>query len=157
MPTLDLSSPALALGSAALLGFATGIIPIGAAEAAALAIGLVSPRWLALTMCLVFTLAHVGAKLPWYWLGAHAERASGERGKRYLARARQMLADRPRYGGGILLTSAVLSVPPFHLAAIAAGLTRMAFLPFVTACLAGRLLRFGVLVTAPQLLRHLFG
>lgn len=157
MPTLDLSSPALALGSAALLGFATGIIPIGAAEAAALAIGLVSPRWLALAMCLVFTLGHVGAKLPWYWLGSHAERVSAARGARYLARAREMLAERPRYGGGILLMSAALSVPPFHLAAIAAGLTRMSFLPFVSACLVGRLLRFGVLVTAPELLRHLFG
>lgn len=157
MPTLDVSSPTLALGSAALLGFATGIIPIGAAEAAALAIGLVSPRWLAMAMCLAFTFAHVGAKVPWYWLGSHAERVTGQRGARYLAKARQMLAERPQYGGGILLMSAVLSVPPFHLAAIAAGLTRMAFLPFVTACLAGRLLRFGLLVTAPQLLRHLFG
>lgn len=157
MPTLDLASPALALGSAALLGIATGIVPIGAAEAVALAIGLVTPRWLALTMGLVFTLAHVSAKLPWYWLGTRAERVSGERGARHVTRARQMLADRPAYGIGLLLLSAVLSVPPFHLAAIAAGLTRMALVPFVTACLAGRLVRFGVLVTAPQLLRHLFG
>ena len=157
LPEFDLSSPALALGSAALIGFATGIIPIGAAEAAALAIGLVSPRWLALAMCVVFTLAHVGAKLPWYWLGGHAKRVSGERGAKYLLRARQMLAERPQYGGGLLLMSALLSVPPFHLAAIAAGLTRMAIVPFITACFAGRLVRFGVLVTAPQLLRHLFG
>ncbi len=140
-----------------VLGFATGIIPIGAAEAAALAIGLVAPRWLALAMCLVFTLAHVGAKLPWYWAGSHAERVSGPRAAKYISRARQLLAERPQYGGGLLLMSAVLSVPPFHLAAIAAGLTRMAFVPFFAACLTGRLVRFGVLVTAPQLLRHLFG
>jgi len=157
VPTLDASSPALALGSAALLGFLTGIVPIGAAEVTALAIGLVAPRWLAYAMCVAFTLSHVAAKVPWYWLGSHAERVSGGRSERYLARARTMLADRPEYGRGLLLASATLSVPPFHLAAIAAGLVRMRFVPFVTACLAGRLLRFGVLVTAPQLLRPLFG
>ncbi len=157
MPTLDVSSPLLAVGSAALLGFLTGIVPIGAAEVTALAIGLVAPRWLALAMCVVFTLTHVAAKLPWYWLGAHAERVSGGRSDRYLQRARQLLAARPQYGGGLLLVSAILSVPPFHLAAIAAGLVQMRVVPFVTTCLAGRLLRFGLLVTAPQLLRPLFG
>lgn len=157
MPTLDLSSSALALASAALLGVATGIVPIGAAEAAALAIGLVSPPWLAVAMGLTFTLAHVAAKLPWFWLGAHAERAGSGRAAGYVSRARQFLEERPQYGRGLLMASAVLSVPPFHLAAIAAGMVRMPLLPFVATAVTGRLLRFGVLVTAPQVIRHLFG
>lgn len=108
-------------------------------------------------MCGTFTLAHVAAKLPWFWLGAHADRAGGVRLRRFVERAQALLARHPRYGGGVLMASAVLSVPPFHIAAIAAGLAKMDFVPFVTTCLAGRLLRFGVLVTAPQLLRPLFG
>ena len=40
---------------------------------------------------------------------------------------------------------------------LAAGLVGVPFAPFLATCLGGRLLRFGVLVTAPQLLRPLFG
>lgn len=157
MPEFDLRSPALALWSAAAAGAATGILPIGLAEATALAIGLVSPRGLAFAMGFTFTLGHVAAKLPWYALGRHADRAAGRVGARYVTRAREMLAARPGYGVGVLGLSAVLSVPPFHLSAIAAGLIRVPFGAFVATCLGGRLLRFGVLVTAPQLLRPLFG
>lgn len=157
MPAFDMSSPGAALWSAAAAGVATGILPIGLAEATALAIGLVSPRWLAFAMGLAFTLGHVAAKLPWYWLGAHADLAFGPWATRYVQRARAMLAARPSYGLGVLGLSAVASVPPFHLSAIAAGLTRLPFVPFVALCLGGRLVRFGVLVTAPALLRQWFG
>lgn len=157
MPEFDLRSPALALWSAAAAGVATGILPIGLAEASALAIGMVMPRWLAFAMGVAFTLGHVAAKLPWYALGRHADRAAGRWGARYVARARALLAARPGYGVGVLALSAVLSVPPFHLSAIAAGMVGLPFAPFVATCLGGRLLRFGVLVTAPQLLRPLFG
>lgn len=157
MPEFDLRSPTLALWSAAAAGFATGILPIGLAEATALAIGLVSPRWLAFAMGLCFTLGHVAAKLPWYALGRHADRVTGRLGAKYVTKTREMLAARPQYGFGVLGLSAILSVPPFHLAAIAAGLLRLPFAPFLAACLGGRLLRFGLLVTAPQLLRPLFG
>ena len=157
MPEFDFRSPALALWSAAAAGAATGILPIGLAEATALAIGLVSPRWLAFAMGLAFTVGHVAAKLPWYVLGRHADRAAGRWGAQYVAKARALLAARPGYGIGVLGLSAVLSVPPFHLSAIAAGLVGVPFAPFLATCLGGRLLRFGVLVTAPQFLRPLFG
>ncbi len=153
----EASSPFVAAGSALLLGAATGILPVGLAEASALAIGLVTPRWLAVLLCVAFTVGHVAAKLPWYWLGGHADRVTGRWGARYVARAREMLASRPAYGRGVLALSAVTSVPPFHLSAIAAGITGVPALPFVAICLGGRLLRFGLLVTAPQLLRPLFG
>ena len=156
-PALDVSHPALAIGTAVLAGVATGILPIGLAEASALAIGLVMPRWLAATMCVAFTVGHVAAKLPWYWLGGHADRVTGRWGATQLARARAFLAARPDYGRGVLALSAVTSIPPFHLSAIAAGITQVPPAPFVAICFGGRLLRFGLLVTAPQLLRPLFG
>jgi membrane protein YqaA with SNARE-associated domain len=149
-------SPVLAVAAALAAGCATGILPVGLAEASALAIGFVMPRWFAALLCVAFTLGHVAAKLPWYWIGRHADRAAGRWGARYLARARAFLAARPDYGRGVLALSAVTSVPPFHLAAIAAGIIRVPPLPFAAICFAGRLLRFGALVTAPQLLRPLF-
>jgi membrane protein YqaA with SNARE-associated domain len=151
LPTLDLSSPALALWSAALLGFLVGIVPIGLAEALALAIGAVRPPRLALAMLLLFTAAHVAAKALWYGVGALSDRIEHPRGRRWIAQAREYLAQHPAYGFGVLGVSAVASVPPFHLAAIAAGITRMPFGRVVLVCLAGRLLRFGLLASASGL------
>lgn len=153
MPTFDLSSPLLALLSAALLGVGSGILPTGMAEALAVAIGLVEPTQLAVPMWIVFTVAHVAAKVPWYFLGTRGDLVMGPRVGRYVVRAREMLRARPTYGTGVLALSALLSVPPFHLSAIAAGITHLPLGRFVLICLAGRLVRFGVLAAIPGLLR----
>lgn len=155
MPAFDLSSPLLAVLSALGLGALSGIVPTGMAEALAVGIGLVAAPHVAVPMWVAFTLGHVTAKLPWYWLGARADRAVGERAVEWIARARGLLARRPGYGAGLLFVSAVASVPPFHLSAIAAGLVRLSPLPFVALCLLGRLIRFGVLIASPGLLRAL--
>lgn len=155
LPALDLSSPALALGSAALLGFLVGIVPVGLAEVLAVAIGAVQPRGLAAGMLVLFTLTHVAAKVLWYWVGAYADRIRHERTQAFIARARSLLAHHPAFGLGLLGASAVLSVPPFHLTAIAAGITRLPFGRFVAVCLAGRFLRFGALAGLPMLARWL--
>lgn len=157
MPTFDLSSPGLALGSAAVAGFAAGIIPIGMAEALAVAIGVVLPMELAVAMWVAYTVAHVAAKTPWYWLGSHSDRVMHPWAKRHIARSRAFLAARPSYGSGVLALSALLSVPPFHLSSIAAGMTHIPFGRFVAICLGGRLVRFGVLAAAPTALRAWWG
>lgn len=157
MPSFDLSSPLVALGSAALLGFVSGILPTGMAEALAVAIGFVEPPQLSLGMYLAFTVAHVAAKLPWYWAGTHADRITTPWVVRFVARARELLRRRPGYGVGVLALSAVASVPPFHLSSIAAGITRIPVLGFVLICLAGRLVRFGVLAGVPMLMRLWWG
>jgi membrane protein YqaA with SNARE-associated domain len=153
VPTFDLSSPPVALVSAALLGLGSGILPTGMAEALAVAIGLVEPRGLAVPMWIVFTVSHVAAKIPWYVLGTRGDRMMGPWIARYVIRAREMLRARPSYGTGVLGLSALLSVPPFHLSAIAAGITHLPMGRFVLICLGGRLVRFGVLAAIPGLLR----
>lgn len=153
----DLSSPWLAIGSAFVLGALSGILPTGVAEASAVAIGVVQPTRLSVLMWIAFTVGHVAAKVPWYWIGSHADRVRNVRVARWVTRAREMLAKRPGYGLSVLALSALTSVPPFHLASIAAGITRIPFVPFVLLCLGGRLLRFGVLGAIPQLLRALAG
>lgn len=131
------------------------------AEALALGIGVVQPPGLALAMWVAFTVAHVAAKVPWYWVGTRADRffVVGERKRaaRFVERAREMLQKRPSYGAGVLLLSALASVPPFHLASIAAGMTRIPFVPFVVICLSGRLVRFGLLAAVPGALRAMLG
>ncbi len=153
MPTIDPQSPVLAVLTAFATGFALGILPVGLAEVAAIAIGVVQPPRLALAMLAAFTLAHVSAKLPWYALGARADRLRHPRARAFTERARALTARYPSFGIGLLGVSALTSVPPFHLAAIASGLVRIPFGRFVLICLSGRSVRFGVLAAVPVLLR----
>jgi membrane protein YqaA with SNARE-associated domain len=155
VPTFDVTSPALALWSAIVTGFITGLIPIGLAEAAALAIGAVEPPSLALTLLGVFTVAHVAGKIGWYWLGTFADRVTEKspRTHGFIMKARAVMAEHPAYGAGVLATAAFASVPPFHLAAIAAGIARIPFWRFILICMAGRLVRFAVIASVPSLVR----
>ncbi len=157
MPTIDPQSPILALLTAFATGFAVGILPVGLAEVAAVAIGVVQPPKLALAMLGAFTVAHVAAKLPWYLLGTLAERSKHPRAQAFTSRARDVVAKYPGFGLGVLASSAVTSVPPFHLAAIASGIVRIPFMRFVIICLAGRAVRFGLLAAVPSLLRAWLG
>ena len=153
---LDLSSPLLAILSAGALGFVVGLVPIGMAEALAVAIGAVMPPALSLTMLGVFTLAHVAGKIPWYWLGTQADRAQSVRAKALVVRARELLSARKVYGAGVLGAAALASVPPFHLAAIAAGIVRFNFGAFLLVCLTGRAVRFSMLASLPAIVRAVF-
>ena len=157
MPTIDPQSPVLALITALATGFAVGILPVGLAEVAAIAIGVVQPPRLALAMLAAFTVAHVAAKLPWYALGTGAERLSHPWARAFTERARALTARYPRFGVAMLGVSALTSVPPFHLAAIASGLVRIPFGRFVLICLAGRMVRFGVLAAMPSLFQAWIG
>lgn len=157
MPEFDPASPFIAVLSAAASGFLVGILPVGLAEVAALGIGLVRPPGLALAMLTAFTLGHVGAKVPWYVAGSLAARLPPGRIAETVARGRTLLAERPAYGTGLLAVSALTSIPPFHLAAIAAGIVRIPFARFVVVCLAGRALRFGALASVPALIRAWMG
>lgn len=157
IPTIDPSDPALALLTAALLGFGAGFVPIGLAEAFALAIGAVVPPGLALSMLALYTLAHVTGKVAWYWLGALADRVTHPRTLALVTRAREVMGRHPAYGAGVLAASALFSIPPFHLAAIAAGIARLPFVRFYAICLAGRAARFGALASVPALLRAWLG
>lgn len=157
VPTFDPSSPLAALLTALGAGLLSGIVPTGTAEAAAVAIGLMASPRLAAAMWVAFTVGHVVAKLPWYGLGLHGDRVAGARAARWVVKARTLLGRRPQYGPALLFVSALTSIPPFHVAAIAAGLLRIAPTPFIALCLAGRLIRFGLLAASPGLLRALLG
>jgi membrane protein YqaA with SNARE-associated domain len=60
-------------------------------------------------------------------------------------RARALLSERPHFGTGLLGVSAVTSIPPFHLASIAAGMVAIPLWRFLVLCLIGRAVRFGLL------------
>jgi len=118
---------------------------VGLAEVAALGLGAVRPAGLSWALLAAFTVGHVAAKVPWYLIGRAADRAPHPRARRMVERARAMLAERPYFGTGLLGVSAVTSVPPFHLASIAAGMVAIPVWRFLLLCGVGRALRFGLL------------
>ena len=122
-----------------------------------MAIGVLEPPALAVTLLVAFTLGHVAAKCPWYWIGTRADRVRWPVAARGVARARAMIARHPAYGQGLLGVSAVTSVPPFHLAAIGAGMVRIPLPVFLALCLLGRLVRFGALGALPTVVRGWLG
>ena len=118
---------------------------MGLAEVAALGLGAVRPAGLSWALLAAFTVGHVAAKVPWYLIGRAADRAPHPRARRMVERARAMLAERPHFGTGLLGVSAVTSVPPFHLASIAAGMVAIPVWRFLLLCVVGHALRFGLL------------
>ena len=122
-----------------------------------MAIGVLEPPGLTAVLLVAFTVGHVAAKCPWYWAGTHAAKVRWGVAVRGVARAREVIARHPNYGHGLLGVSAVTSVPPFHLAAIAAGIVRIPWPGFLGLCFVGRLLRFGALGVLPSLVRGWLG
>lgn len=152
----DFSSPATALASAFLLGVLMGAIPLGAAELLVLLLAGLEPRSLVLPLVLVMTAGHVGGKLLWYWAGAQHDRIRHPWVRRQVAAAEQYLRARPHLGLGALAASALVSVPPFHLTAIGAGVVRAPVVVFLAVAFVGRAVRFGALATVPHLVPFLF-
>lgn len=146
----------MAYWSAILAGLASGIIPTGMAEVVALGLGGVDPPGRAAVLLALFTASHVVAKLPWFWLGTLSDRVTDRwpRARAQVARARALLAAHPAYGFSVLAMAAFASVPPFHLAAIAAGIARIRLAPFLVICLAGRAARFALLGASAGILRR---
>ena len=152
---IDTSNWWVALISAAGVGFLLGALPVGAAEAVALAAGAIPSLHLRVSVIVAFTAGHVFGKALWYWLGTLEAHVTWPRLRAWIDRARALAAKHPRIGLGVTAASAVASIPPFHLIAIAAGLMRTSPALFLGVSFAGRLLRFGLLAAFPSLLRSM--
>ena len=140
-----------------MLGWLFGAIPIGGAEVLVLAIAAVRPRELIMPLVLVMTLGHVLGKLLWYWVGTQHVRVRRPWLRRQVNQAERWLRRYPRLGGMALASSALVSVPPFHLTAIGAGVVRANVSGFAVVAFVGRGMRFGALALVPWLVGKLFG
>ena len=104
-----------------------------------------------------FTAGHVLGKLPWYWLGTAGGRITWPRVRAWVDRARGVVAAHPAVGPAVTFSAATVSLPPFHLTVIAAGIARAALAPLIAAAFAGRLLRFSLIAAFPPLVGYLLG
>lgn len=150
------TTPGAALAWAFVLGWLLGAIPMGAAELVVLALAAVRPQVLVLPLVVLMTAGHVAGKLVWYWVGTQQHRIRQPWLRRQLDLADQFLHRHPTLGASALVTSALISVPPFQLAVIGAGIVRAPIGLFLAASFAGRVVRFGLIALLPQLAKGLF-
>lgn len=132
----------------------SAVVPVVNAEIYLLAASAMAPRELALPLIVAAATGQMLGKSIMYYAGVGALRLPSERLRRTVARveARYRSAGKggATFGGGIILLSAVVGLPPFYVVSIACGLFRIPFAQFLVLGLLGRLVRFAVIVLAPQ-------
>lgn len=145
-----------AIATAFAMGLLLGAIPVGASEAIALAAGALPSTQLRVAVVVALTAGHVAGKGLWYWLGTLGARVTQPRLRAWVERAHALAERHPTVGWSVTASSAIVSVPPFHLMAVAAGVVRAPVVPFFAVAFAGRLIRFGLLASFPPLVRYLY-
>lgn len=109
-----------------------------------------------LVLVLVATAGQMTGKCALYWAGRKGNRALPGRVEKTLGRWRERLEARPSKAAALVLVSSVIGLPPFYAMTLLAGALKMNFPLYLTIGTAGRLLRFGALVTLPQFAFSLF-
>jgi len=146
-------SPTAALLGAFAVGFLFGVIPAGASEVLALGAGAMQPRALVLPLLVMLTAGHVAGKLVWYWIGTQGHRITEPRLRGWIDKATLLSHQHSQLGAGMLASAALVSVPPFHLMVVAAGIVRMPIVTFTITSFVMRLLRFSVVALFPGVVR----
>jgi len=139
------------------LAVASAVFPWVNAEVIVLSLPAVAPSRAALILLvLIATAGQMTGKCFLYWAGRKGNKVLPGRAGQILTKWRDRLEARPSKAVALVLISSVVGLPPFYLMTLLAGALRMNFLVYLTAGTAGRLVRFGVLVTLPQLALSLF-
>lgn len=132
----------------------SAIVPLVNAELYLLAASALAPRELAVPLIIAAAFGQMLGKSVMYFVGVGALRLPSERLKRAVAKAehryRSAGTGGATLGGGVILLSAVVGLPPFYVVSVACGLLRVPFAQFLILGVLGRLVRFSVIVLAPQ-------
>ena len=135
----------------------SAVVPLVNAEVYLLAASALSSRELVIPLVVAAATGQMAGKSLMYYAGVGALRLPSERLRQVVARVedryRSTKAGGATLGGGIILLSAVLGLPPFYVVSVACGLLRIPFVQFFVLGLLGRLVRFTVIVLAPQFVK----
>ena len=139
------------------LGVVSAVLPWINAEIIVLSLPGVAPSKAALmALVVIATAGQMTGKSFVYWAGRRGNRVLPGRAGTALEKLKNRLSSRPSRAVVLVLVSALVGLPPFFLITMVGGAVKMNFLAFLTAGTAGRLVRFGLLVTLPQLAFSLF-
>jgi membrane protein YqaA with SNARE-associated domain len=106
------------------------------------------------TTCVVLamTAGQMTGKSFMYWVGRRATGRHASRANALMERWRGRFQSSPRSAQTLVFLSSLVGIPSFYVIAIAAGTLRIAFGRFLAVGTSGRLLHFGVVALAPQLI-----
>jgi membrane protein YqaA with SNARE-associated domain len=128
----------------------SSLVPLVNAELLLIGMTLVTPAAAPL-LVVVMAAGQMIGKSVLFFSGGRVARSAMEGGL-----ARWRLGGRTRHAGAPLIgMSASLGLPPFYLVSIAAPALGIRFPTFLVMGLAGRLLRFGLLVSLPELVARI--
>lgn len=135
----------------------SAVVPFVNAELYLIAASAMSPPAAIAPLIIAGALGQMVGKALMYYAGVGALVLPSERLKRMVAQVEHKYrgagAGGATLGGGIIMFSATVGLPPFYIVAIACGLLRIPFAQFFVLGLLGRLVRFGIMVLAPQLVK----
>lgn len=135
------------------LTVASALFPWVNAEIIVLSLPAFAPsRTALLILILVATAGQMTGKCVLYWTGRKGESAlARRRAGQILLKWRERLAAHPSRAVLFVLLSSLTGLPPFYVMSLVAGALKMNFPTFLAVGTAGRLVRFGALVTIPHL------
>lgn len=141
----------MTIAAAFLVGLTTGLFPFALAEATALAAGAIASPFARLGVLVAFSAGHVLGKMVWYTAGRAEQWIRNPRMRAHIEKAKVAAAEHPSASIGVIASSATLSLPPFHLLTLAAGIVKAPPLRFALVAFVGRLIRFGAIAAFPRL------
>jgi membrane protein YqaA with SNARE-associated domain len=106
-------------------------------------------------LVLVATAGQMTGKCVVYWTGRKGDRIVSGRAGQTLSKWRERLEKRPARALALVLVSSMTGLPPFYIMTLVAGTMKMSFPRYLVAGATGRLVRFGALVSLPQLALYL--
>jgi membrane protein YqaA with SNARE-associated domain len=139
------------------LGVVSAVLPWVNAELIVLSLPAVAPSKAALLVLVVIaTAGQMTGKCFVYWAGRKGNKVLPAKAGTLLEKMKTRFSSSPSKAAALVLVSSLVGLPPFFLITFVAGALKMNFLVFLTAGTTGRLVRFGLLVTLPQLAVSLF-
>jgi membrane protein YqaA with SNARE-associated domain len=134
-------------------GFASALVPVVNAEAAALLAAATVPRPVLVLTVLALAVGQTAGKLVLFESARRGGRTSwarhvrSARAVRWAARVRRYLTA-PRLGPLLVLAAAAVGLPPLAVVALAAGAAGQNRAVFAAVCLLGRFLRFAAVAAS---------
>ena len=153
MQELAHQSPLLLCGIVVFFGALASLSPLSPIEPVLVAVGVVAPRWLLLPLVLLAAASHMATKTLVFYGGQKLEKAFKGRSRERFDAARARLTGKPALQRGTLFLSSVVGFPPFYIVTALCGTLKMPLREFLILGTTGRIIRFGVLMLLPQLVR----
>ena len=145
-------SPLLMCLATILLFGAFALLPVMATEPLLIGIPALVPPAMVIPMTLLATATHMAAKTLVLLGSRKVDRVVPKRYQASLHRTCARLEGHRRLQLGTVFLSAVTGLPPFYVVTMACGVVRMSLRAYLVAGMAGRAMRFGAIVAAPQML-----